>query len=338
MSDAGKGAAAGADGKGGVIDAKANSGAGDGKGGAGAADGKGGSVVDQALAGKGSADGKGGSADAGAGAAAAQKWPDDWRDQFAGGDEKKLALAKRYSTPDAAFNALMALRTRLDSGEFKKGLPANATEDEIAQYRKDNGIPDKADGYELPKGLPEKILDIDKPIIDAYLAGALKDNVPPAEVQRNLAFFYEAREQMAAQAAEADAQRKAENEDLLRQEWGGEFRGNIAGMKSFIVSQTSPEFFAELMTARMGNGNIVGNDATALKFLVQMMKEINPTATIVPNGEASLKGLNDRIAELEAMQRDEKTRKEYYRDEKYSKELLGLYSQRDKVNKANKAA
>lgn len=339
MSDAGKGGAAasvvdkGGAGAGGATGADAGKAASDaGKSGAaaGADAGKGAaSVVDAALA-----------ADAGAGdagkGAAQHSWPDDWRDQIAGGDAKLGGLLKRYSDPGAVAKALGALRTRLDSGEFKKGLAADANEAEIAEYRKENGIPDKAEGYELPKGV--KVEELDQPIIDAYRANALKNNLTPAEVQRNIEFFYQAREQMAAQTFEADAQRKAENEDALRTQWGPEFRSNIAGLKSFIVGQTNEEFFGNLMTARLGNGNIVGNDAQALQFLVSAMKEINPTATLIPGGDSSAKGLSDRIGELEAMQRDPAKRQEYYRDDKYSNELLQLYAQRDKVAARGKAA
>lgn len=261
-------------------------------------------------------------------ATAPSNWPTDWRDQIAGGDEKKMALLKRYSDPSAVANALASLRTRLDSGEFKKGLPANATETELADYRKENGIPEKPEGYELPKGI--EVTDLDKPIIDGYLADAHKRNLSPAETQANISFFYQAREAMAAQMHEADVQRKAENEDILHQSWGPEFRGNIAGIKAFVESQTSADFYAQLMTARMGNGNIVGNDATALSFLVGLMKEINPQGTLVPSGEASTKALTDRIGELEKMQRE--NRKEYFRDDKYSTELKGLYEQRDRMS------
>lgn len=263
-------------------------------------------------------------------------WPDDWRDQIAGGDAKLGGLLKRYSDPGAVAKALGALRTRLDSGEFKKGLPADANEAEIAEYRKDNGIPDKAEGYELPKGV--EVTDLDQPIIDAYRADALKNNLTPAEVQRNIAFFYKAREDMAAQTFEADRQKQEEGRDALTAAWGPEFRSNINGMKSFIEAQTSPEFYAQLMAGRLGNGNIIGNDAGALQFFVSLMKEVNPTATLIPSGDASSKGLADRIGELEAMQRDPNKRKEYYGDEKYSKELLKLYEQRDKVAARNKAA
>lgn len=295
-----------------------------------------GSMVDAALAG---AD-KGGAGDGagdGDGGAAAASWPADWRDQIAGGDAKLGGLLKRYSDPGAVARALGALRTRLDSGEFKKGLPDNATETEIAAFRKDNGIPDKPDGYEIPKGI--EVLDVDQPIIDAYREQALKNNIPPGEVQRNLSFFYEAREMMAAQVNEADAFRKAESEDILRQAWGPEYRGNVNGTKAWIVSQTSEQFYDDLMGARMKNGKLIGNDADAWQFLVSQMKELNPTGTLVPSGEQSMKGLNNRIEELEAMQRgDEKTRKLYFSDDKYSKELMGLYDQRDKHAKRNSAA
>lgn len=340
MSDAGKAAGAG-------VDKAAGAGAGAAgadKGAAGAAAGAAGADKGTgAAAGDKGAASKAGTIIADAGAAGADKgaagdagaapatWPEDWRDQISGGDAKMGALLKRYSDPGAVAKALGALRTRLDSGEFKKGLAADATEKEIADYRKENGIPDKPEGYELPKGI--EVLDMDKPIVEGYLADAHKRNLTPAEAQANIKFFYEAREAMAAQVDEKDKQRKAENEDILHQTWGGEFRANINGVVQFVESQTSKEFCKALMSARMGNGNIVGNDATALNFLVGLMKEINPHGTLVPSGEASNKAITDRIAVLENMQRDNPpgSKKEYFRDDKFSNELKGLYGQQEKI-------
>lgn len=344
MSDAGKAGAAGADkiadaGAAGAADKGVGGASGADKGtagGAGAADKGAGGKAPTITDGAGAAGADKG-ADAGAGGGAAATWPEDWRDQISGGDPKMAALLKRYSDPGAVAKGLAALRTRLDSGEFKKGLAADANEKEIADYRKENGIPDKPEGYKLPEGIT--VPDADKPIIEGYFADAHKRNLTPAEAQANVAFFYSAREAMAEQMAEADTKRKTENEDILHQTWGPEFRSNINGAVQFVESLTSKAFCADLMNARLGSGNIFGNDATALSFIVAAMKEINPTGTLVPSGEASLKGLTDRIAEIEAMQRDPVKRKEYFRDNKLGDELKGLYEMRDKVSaRAGKAA
>lgn len=294
-----------------------------------------GSILDDSAEGARAA--AGGEEDAGteAGREAAATWPEDWREQMAGGDEKALALAKRYASPQSIITALKSLRSRLDAGEFKKGLGADATEDEIKQFRKDNGIPDKADGYELPDGL--EIGEIDQPIVEGFLEMAHKGNYPPNQVKELVAWWYAAREEEAEQAHQNDERVKLANEDTLRSEWGPEFRGNINGIKNYLRASTPEGFADRLFSARMGNGILFGNDVQALNWLVGIVKEVNPSATITrPGGESGLKGVQDRIKEIETLMRTDRAK--YDKDEGVQKEYLSLLRAKEKHEERSKAA
>ena len=79
-------------------------------------------------------------------------WGDDWREKLAGGDEKKLARYSKYASPQALADALVNAQTLISKGEHKKALPVDATPEAMAEWRKNNGIPDKPENYKIDVG------------------------------------------------------------------------------------------------------------------------------------------------------------------------------------------
>src|SRR3990167_1252839 len=84
-----------------------------------------------------------------AAAAAKGSWPEDWVTRMSKGDQKRAKDLGRYASPEALADGYVNLRKRVDSGELKPTLPKNAKPDDIKAWRKDNGIPDKPDAYDL---------------------------------------------------------------------------------------------------------------------------------------------------------------------------------------------
>src|SRR5688572_1733397 len=52
----------------------------------------------------------------------AATWPEDWRKTYAGDNEKLLKQMERYSSPKAAFDALIALKQKVSKGDVQKVL------------------------------------------------------------------------------------------------------------------------------------------------------------------------------------------------------------------------
>src|SRR5687767_4172297 len=77
----------------------------------------------------------------------AAAWPENWRNLYAGEDGKKLARLERFTDPVKAFDALIEAQNKIRSGELAKPLPPNANEQERAEWRQANGIPEKPEGY-----------------------------------------------------------------------------------------------------------------------------------------------------------------------------------------------
>lgn len=241
--------------------------------------------------------------DAGAGvddkAAVVATWPDDWRDQMGGGDDKAMAALKRYNSPQAVANALLAAQQKIKSGEYKKGLGAKATPEEIAEFRKEYGIPDKPDGYEMPKGI--EVGEVDKPIVDSILAKAHAKNWTPDQAKEAVSLYFDAKEQEATQAAEADAQYLEQGIDNLRAKYGNEYRGNINGLKNWMSTEWPKGMMEAVLGGRGADGRVLGANPEFMDFLVTLMKEISPQASLgLPGAEEGGKALLDRKTEIES--------------------------------------
>lgn len=257
-------------------------------------------------------------------------WPDDWREKLAGGDEKLLARLKRFASPANVLKSWRELETRVSSGEFKKSLPANATEEQVAAYRKEHGIPEAPDGYfEALDGTV--IGEADKPIVAEFMALAHADNLPPAQVKKTLDWYYATKERLAQEQAEADTAYRAQAVEELRGEYGGEFKRNFTDLKAWVGSagdDVANLFFG----ARLPDGTLLGDNPAVLKWMIGQMREMNPLSAVVPSGGGdAMSSVESEIAEIEKLMNT--NREAYWRDEGKQKRLRELYAAREKHGK-----
>jgi hypothetical protein len=228
----------------------------------------------------------------------AATWPEDWRTQMAGGDEKLLKQLERYASPRDVSNAWVALRTKVSSGELKSALPKDAKPEEIAKWREENGVPDKPEGYKMPEGVV--IGDADKPHINGFLKTMHAKNASPELVQEGIKYYFAMQEAQIAQLAEGDETHKQEMEDTLRAEWGGQYRANVNAI-STMLDGAPGGIKDKILSARMADGRAVANDPEVLRWLATTARELNPVATVVPAGGDQTKAIDDEIASLKSL-------------------------------------
>lgn len=279
-----------------------------------------------------------GGAQAGADAAKAAE-SDDWRATAAGEDAKLLKFLGKYTDPKAAFADLKKKNDALLQRAGSK-LPDNPTDEEIAEYRKQQGIPDKPEGYleTLPKGLV--VGDDDKPAVDAFAQAMHKANAPKGAVDAALAAYYEIAETQAAAEFERAEAARTDGIVALKEEWGSEYPRNINAVKALLG--TIP---AEVSLALAGGKDDAGNpipgavDAQGIplasnphviRWLASISLEQNPLNTVVPGAGANqASAVADEIAEIEKFMRTNQG--EYFKDEKKQERLRTLYAARDKI-------
>jgi hypothetical protein len=237
-------------------------------------------------------------------------WPADWREKAAAGDAKKLARLGRYASPTALADALIAAQNRISSGDLKVSLGKDAKPEEIAAYREAHGIPEAPDKYDLG-GF--EVQELDKPIVDTFLAAAHGANMTPAQVQASLAAHAEGVEKAKQAQLAKDNDIKTQAEDKLRGEWGPEYRTNINLITNLL--DTAPQGVRDkLLHGRLSDGTPIGSSVEALQFLVGLARERNPAGVVVPSGVATSQSVQDEKSKIEEVMR--KDRRAYDRDDK----------------------
>jgi len=215
-----------------------------------------------------------------------QGWSESWRQDYAGEDQGKLDKLSRYASPNAAFDAMIAAQSKISSGDYKQVIdfPDKGTDEEKSKWRSENGIPESAEKYEFED---ESLKNM-----------AFENNLKPEVAQ--VALDWRETQQKAADDALAETDQKdTENtEDVLRSEWGNEYRVNMNKIHG-LLDGAEEGIKEQLMGARLGDGTMLGSNPAVLKFLADLALIQNPTTTLVPAG-GDLQGSLD--AELKDLQ------------------------------------
>lgn len=229
----------------------------------------------------------------------AKAWGETWRQDYAGTDEKLLKRLERYASPKAALDALIAAQNRISSGELKKALPENAKPEELAAWRVENGIPETPEAYlaNLPNGLV--IGEDDKSVFESFAKALHSVNADPKIAHAAIGWYNSFVEEQAAKIHEGDLAAKQTVEDELRKEWGNDYRVNINAIGGLFNS--APEDVSEMvLNARTADGKAILNDPGVVRWLVNLAREMNPVATLVPGSQGtSVQSIDTEIGEFE---------------------------------------
>lgn len=256
-------------------------------------------------------------------------WPEDWRVKASKGDEKLLKRFERYASPEAAMQALIEAQNKISSGEVKASLPKNATEEQVAQWRKDNGIPESPDKYDLTFKDGLVIGDEDKATIDGFLKVAHARNLDNDSVKETIQWYYKEQERLADERQKTDAAQREETIEALREEWGKEYKPNMNAVKS--VLGMFPESVRDLLSGgRMADGRAMLNHPDVVRTFAQLAREINPASTVVPAGSGDpMKSIDDEIAMIESKMGTPA----YIKDEKMQARYRELVDTKTKLDK-----
>ena len=252
----------------------------------------------------------------------ATEFPEDWRGIMAGDDEKTRKILDRYASPQAAAKALLDFRQKLSAGELAKPLGDNPTDEELADYRANLGIPDKASDYNTEfDGVVYG--EEDKAIIGDFLEHAHQANYTPAQVEAGLKWYNDFQEKQLADQADADATTVNNTIDELRLEYGADYRRNMNVLDSHLASVFG-DMAEEIKNARLADGTPLLAHAQVIRAFVNAAVENNPLATVVPGAGANqASAVDDEIAKIEKLMRTNPN--EYWRDEAKQARLRELY-------------
>lgn len=230
-------------------------------------------------------------------------WPENWRGLIAGDDAKVAERLGRFNSVKDLWNSYRNIETQMSSGKFRPELPTDRepTAEELSAYRKAAGVPETAEGYlqHLEKdGLV--IGEDDKAAVELLTNRLHAMHASPAVVKEAIKTYYDAVEHAQEQAVEAQKAFKQQNEDILRKEWGGEFRQNVNAIGNLLSGH--PEVKELLAHATLSDGSLALNNAHFLRWAAALARDLNPAATVVGPGHGDpMQSVTGRLAELDKM-------------------------------------
>ena len=275
-------------------------------------------------------------------------WPADWRqkaaEHYAAGDKdalaKELRRLERISDPVGLYGMYREAEGKLTSGGLLRVPGKDAKPEDIAEFHKQLGVPEKPEDYftDLKLANDAVIGDADKPIFQEFAAEIHKAGATP-QVMSAVANWYYARQQKQADALdEADDAHRRESLQALRDEWGGpaQLKANQAAIRSlFDMAEGGTDInnpqavYHRLMGGRTADGKIIGNDPAIAKWLAALGIERNPMPTLVEGGEGSSMGIDTEITSIEKRMRED--RPGYFKDEKLQARYRTLLETRDRI-------
>ena len=232
-----------------------------------------------------------------------QALPDDWRSQLAGEDEKKLNLLGRYNSITDVVEALQSAREKISKG-IAPGLPENPTDEQIAEYRAQLGVPESPDQYEIKLEDGLQLGDMGEESLKSVLEAAHKNNVPADAVNDLVNTWVKTQQQQLEKIIQQDGLDEQQANQLLKESWGGDYEVNM-NLVTNLVNRLPENIRESFANARMADGKALMNTPEVLQFFADLSREINPLAGI-PGADVNPGGtVNEIIEKGKAMMRDE---------------------------------
>lgn len=220
----------------------------------------------------------------------------DWRREMAGDDEKLYKQLERLSDLKSVGKSYGERGKRIAEGFKPPELPENATEEQVAEYRRLIGVPESPDAYQF--NLPEGVVigDADKPLWDLFLKEANALNMTQAEFDKVAPAYYKL-EAAIAEQADADMKEKMRQYEAdLKSDWGSDYSGNMNVNENFLVKSGGEDLKAAL-------GEAMYNPLVA-KFINEQAR-ISGFADTMAYGTADAQaGIDNELASLQKMMGD----------------------------------
>jgi hypothetical protein len=278
--------------------------------------------------------------------AVAKALPDNWRQLMAGDNAEALKLAERYASPQEFARATVDAAKKLrEKGATITPPGKDAKPEEIAAWRQANDIPETPDKYEIKLSDNRQIGDADKPVLDAFAPVAHEVGLSQTQVSRLVDWQLRRQEEEANAQLDIDEEQKANGTVALKEEWGpADFKRNM-GAISELVSRAQGEvelgdgskipLSAAILNARLPNGVKLGNEPSAVKFLVGLGLDLVPLDSQLPPGHSE-GSVSSRLEEIRTLRRTDIDK--YNADPKIQAEERKLIEIEARSRARNKAA
>lgn len=238
--------------------------------------------------------------------------PDDWRAQALksiGLSEedpdwkKRLGQLERHTDIASVLKSGFEANDKIRKGEISTGLPEDATEEQVAEYRAANGIPEAPDGYEakLEDGLV--LSEEDDRIFKNVAEVAHAANIPGEVMSAMTNAMLKARQAEQEALIQKDGLDEQQATRQIKETWRGDYQTNL-NMVNALASQLPETVRDAFLSARLADGRLMFNSPEVMVFFADAARKLNPTATVVPGSNNPIQSINEEIKKLEARMGD----------------------------------
>jgi hypothetical protein len=232
------------------------------------------------------------------------KLPDSWRDDMAGGDRAFRKTLDRFDSPAALAKAYRELTARLSSGDLKatKPPPGDATPEQVAAWRAEQGLPRDADAYVEGLQLGDGTVpgEAEKAMLASFADEAVKGRWTADQYNKAVGWYFAMQDRLAAGRDHADATFRHEAAVDLMREWGHDYAANRNAVAQFFDRSFPGDFREAFLTARLPDGKVLANHPAFNRAILDVAKSLNPGGRVLPNASGGgLSSVESRIAEIE---------------------------------------
>lgn len=267
-------------------------------------------------------------------------------EHYAAGDKKaeakELKRLERIKDIKSLWGMYRELDNRLNGGGLVKKPGKDAKPEEVAEYHKAIGVPEKPEEYfkdiKLDNGAV--IGDADKPVADSFAAAVHKSGATKEVVSAAMNWYFQRQEEAAAELDDADDTLYRETTRALKDEWGPAYQRKVNSIATIFATapggadtKNPNSLISRMYTARTPDGKILGNDPDFNRFMVYLASEVNPESAVVEDGKQGSMGLEAEIAMIEKVMRE--NRREY--NQKYAGRYSELLAAREKIQARQRA-
>ena len=274
-----------------------------------------------------------------------------WREEFADSilarlklPEEKIAARRtailnqlgRYKTQADYMTAGFAAQERIRSGDLRSKIADDASDEERAEWRKENGLPAKADEYDFPKIPGHKWSEADKPLIDEFKRVAFARDMTQEQLNGAAEWYAQTVAQQQTEYQERIAQVDSEDGEKMRAqmrtELGTDYKPTAALLRrgledrSLLSEDAANALVAGRYTDRDGVSRRLINNPDVLHLLTSHFRDVYGEASFT-RGDGTPTHLNV-IAEGEKIMNTDIDR--YYR-EGWADKVLAAREEEEKM-------
>jgi hypothetical protein len=228
---------------------------------------------------------------------------DTWRTELAGENEDWGKRLERYTDKDKFLESAFQAHDKIRAGEVSRGMPEDATEEQISDFRIANDIPLKAADYDFA-GAERELSEMDLEMLGPVSEIALKHNISQEALNELMGTYMGETDKVVEQMHVQDNLDAQEFMKIAKENWGPEYQINMnrATNQINLLPESVRDAFKQ---AKLPDGRGIMNSPEIMTWLVNVDRAITPMDPIKGGTEATLNDARQVVEKAKERMRDD---------------------------------